>query len=93
MGAPHLIVLMCKPYSGQETTIRTWDGDSEEFPLDKSGRQRCILFPYITGRKQWRSEITPDVKSEQCWSRITAKKQEDQNNYYWGIKQIDNDEI
>ena len=48
MGIPeHLIVLMKNPYEGQDTTVHTSHGDTEQFDISKGVQQVCILSPYL----------------------------------------------
>ena len=48
MGIPdHLICLLRNLYAGQEATVRTRHGTTDQFQIGKRVRQGCILSPCL----------------------------------------------
>ena len=48
MGVPdHLTCLLRNLYAGQEATVRTGHGTTDQFQIGKEVRQGCILSPYL----------------------------------------------
>ena len=48
MGIPkHLTCLLRKLYAGQEATVRTGHGTTDQFQIRKGVRQGCILSPCL----------------------------------------------
>ena len=48
MGIPdHLICLLRNLYAGQEATVRTGQGTTDWFQIEKGVRQGCILSPCL----------------------------------------------
>ena len=48
MGIPdHLICLLGNLYAGQEATVRTGQGTTDQFQIGKEVRQGCILSPCL----------------------------------------------
>ena len=48
MGVPvHLIVLLRKPYTKQEVTVRTKFGETDTINIGKGVRKGCILSPLL----------------------------------------------
>ena len=48
MGVPvHLLVLLKRPYTNQEATVRTEFGDTDNIDIGRGVRQGCILSPLL----------------------------------------------
>ena len=48
MGIPdHLTCLLGNLYAGQEATVRTAHGTTDQFQIRKGVRQGCILSPFL----------------------------------------------
>ena len=48
MGRPdHLTCLLRNLYAGQEATVRTGHGTTDQFQIEKGVRQNCILLPCL----------------------------------------------
>ena len=48
MGIPnHLTYLLRNLYTGQEATVRTGHGTTDQFQIEKGVRQNCILLPCL----------------------------------------------
>ena len=79
MGKPdHLICLLRNLYTGQEATVRTEHGTTDEFQIGKGVCQGCILSPCFLTYMQSTSCEMPGWMKHKLESRLLGEIQKPQ---------------
>ena len=74
MGIPdHLICLLRNLYAGQEATVRTGHGTTDQFQIGKGVRQGCILSSYLFNLYAEYIMRNAGLDEAQAWIKNTGR--------------------